>query len=76
MLVRKRHQQDIAGRDDPALAGRQFDAALAGGDQAKDADMAQMRERTERVETLRADDAERRRKTGVEKYRSGQTHRA
>jgi len=74
--VRKRHQQDIAGRDLALFAAREFDAALAGGNQMKDADMAQMRHRRVFVEMLRRHDAERRGEAGVEIHRSGQTHRA
>ncbi|MGB8397322.1 MAG: hypothetical protein WCE35_00795 [Bradyrhizobium sp.] len=76
MLVGKRHQQDIAGRDMPALAGRQFDAALAGRNQVENADMAQPRHRRALVEPPGADDAERGREARIQKHRPGQAHRA
>jgi hypothetical protein len=76
MPVGKRHQDDIARRDAPALTGGKLDAAFTFRDQVKYADMTQMSHRAVRIEALRTDDAERRRKAGVEKHRAGQTHGA
>ncbi len=71
---REREQQDIARGHGASLASPDLDGAAAFSNEVKYADMPKVRERRAGVELIGADDAERFREPGIEKYGSCQPH--